>query len=129
MITAFMLGRVIVGLYFLEGAYGHLVKPAGLIGYASSKGVKSPKLAVIGTGILMALGGLSVLLGVRPHYGLALLIIFLLGTSFKMHAYWKETDPMAKMGDRINFTKNMALIGALLMMFAIASPWVYALNW
>jgi hypothetical protein len=33
-----------------------------------------------------------------------------------MHAFWKVTDPMHKMSETINFTKNLALIGALLMM-------------
>jgi putative oxidoreductase len=38
------------------------------------------------------LGGLSMLLGVYPVVGIILLIIFLLGVSFKMHAYWKVDD-------------------------------------
>jgi len=36
---------------------------------------------------------------------------------------------MAKMGDRINFMKNMALIGALLMFLAIPMPWAYSIGW
>ncbi len=34
-----------------------------------------------------------------------------------MHAYWKESDPMAKQGEQVNFTKNLALIGGLLVLF------------
>jgi len=74
-------------------AYGHLSKPSNMVGYAASKGVGSPKAAIVGTGILMLLGGLSLLLGAWPVVGVILLVIFLLGASFKMHAYWKETDP------------------------------------
>lgn len=129
MALAFIVGRIIFAVYFLNSAYAHLFKSGGLVGYAGSKGVKSAKLAVVGTGILLLIGGLTILLGVRPHYGIACLVIFLIGVSFKMHAYWKETDPSAKMNDHIQFMKNMALVGALLMMYAIPSPWTYALNW
>ena len=35
---------------------------------------------------------------------------------FMMHAFWKVQDPMAKMSERVNFTKNMALLGAALIL-------------
>ena len=128
MALAFLIGRIVFGLYWLEVAYAHFFKADGLVGYASSKSCKSPKLAVAFTGILALLGGLSILLGAWTATGVVLLVVFLLGVSFKMHAYWKVQDPMAKMGDRVNFMKNMALIGALLMMLAIAQPWAYSLG-
>jgi putative oxidoreductase len=51
------------------------------------------------------------LLGVYPVVGIILLIVFLLGVSFQMHAYWKVDDAQMKQIDMINFTKNMALRG------------------
>lgn len=129
MAIAFLIGRIVFGAYWLHAAYGHLVHPGGMVGYAQSKGVKSPKLAIVGTGLLALLGGLSILLGAWPVVGVALLVIFLVGVSFKMHAFWSATDPMAKMGDSINFWKNMALVGALLMFLAIPQPWLYSLGW
>jgi hypothetical protein len=35
-----------------------------------------------------------------------------------MHTFWKIQDPMAKMGEMINFTKNIALLGAVLILLA-----------
>lgn len=130
MALAFLLGRVILGIYWLETAYKHLFKSAGLIGYTQSKGIKSAgtaKLAVWGSGVLALIGGLSIILGYHPHWGIAALILFLIGVSWKIHDYWNVQDPMAKMNDRISFMKNVALIGALLMMFAITEPWVYSI--
>jgi hypothetical protein len=75
-----------------------------------------------------ALGGLSMLLGVYPVVGIILLIIFLLGVSFQMHAYWKADDAQMKQIDRINFTKNMALVGALLMFLLLPHPWPMSLG-
>ena len=60
--------------------------------YAKAKGTPSPKLAVAGTGVIVLLGGLSMLLGVYPVAGIILLIIFLMGVSFQIHRFWKVDD-------------------------------------
>jgi hypothetical protein len=55
--------------------------------------------------------------------GIVLLIIFLLGASFQIHNYWKEKDAQARQADKINFMKNMALVGVLLMILILPQPW------
>jgi hypothetical protein len=64
----------------------------------------------------------------RLSFGIILLIVFLLGVSFQMHAYWKLDDAQMKQIDMINFTKNMALVGALLMFLLIPHPWPTSLG-
>jgi putative oxidoreductase len=68
------------------------------------------------------------LLGVYPVVGIILLIVFLLGVSFQMHSYWKVDDAQMKQIDMINFTKNMALVGALLMFLLLPRPWPMSLG-
>ena len=34
---------------------------------------------------------------------------------------------MAKMSERVNFTKNMALLGAALILLAVPQPWTVSL--
>jgi len=108
-------------------AYNHLVKGGHMVGYAASKGVPLPKLAIFVGGILLLIGGLSVVLGVYPVIGVIALVVFLVPVTFKMHAYWKIQDPMARMSEEVGFKKNVALIGAALMLLAVATPWVYSL--
>lgn len=121
----FLIGRLIFGGYFIMSAWGHFKNLEMLTGYAQSKDVPSPRAAVFMTGVLMLLGGLGIVFGIAPEASLTLLIIFLVPVSFKMHAFWKETDPNAKIMQQIQFMKNMALLGALLMLYAIPVPWVY----
>lgn len=123
--TLFLIGRLIFGGYFIMSAWGHFKHLDGMTGYAQSKGVPSPRAAVFVSGVLLLLGGLGMVFGIAPEASLALLIIFLIPVSLKMHAFWKETDPNAKMNERVAFMKNMALVGALLMLYAIEVPWVY----
>jgi len=48
--------------------------------------------------------------------------------SFQMHSYWKVDDAQMKQIDMINFTKNMALVGALLMFLLLPPPWPMSLG-
>lgn len=123
--TLFLIGRLIFGGYFLMNAWNHFKNLEGLTGYAQSKGVPNPRAAVFAGGVLLLLGGLGVVFGIAPEASLALLIIFLVPVSFKMHAFWKESDPNARMMERVQFMKNMALVGALLMLYAVSVPWVF----
>jgi putative oxidoreductase len=125
---AFLFGRVIVGGFFLMNSFNHLAQLNMMTGYAKSKGIPAPALAVGGSGVLLFLGGLSLLLGYHPTIGAALLVIFLLSASFGIHNFWTVQDQQAKQGEMINFLKNMAILGLLLMTLAIPQPWLMSLN-
>ena len=122
-----LLGRLLLGGYFLHAGYSHFRHRKMMAGYAASKGVPLAMPAILGTGALLAIGGLSLLTGYLPLIGLALLGIFLVGVTPKMHDFWNVKDPMARMGERVNFLKNTALLGAVLMLSAVATPWAYAI--
>ncbi|HKH10822.1 MAG TPA: hypothetical protein VKA73_06735 [Rubrobacter sp.] len=79
-------------------------------GYAESKSVPPGYLAVVGTGVMLVLGGLSVLLGLFPVAGLVLIIAFLLPTSVLIHDFWTVRDPQARAAEQVNFLKNLALV-------------------
>ncbi len=114
-----LIGRILFSALFLNSAVGHLTKSEMMAGYSKSKGVPAARAAVIVSGVLLLLGGLSVLLGIWPDLGALLLVVFLLPTAVLMHAFWKETDPMARQGDMIHFLKDVGLAGAALMLFAL----------
>lgn len=110
-------GRLLFGGYFFMMGINHFAKKDMLVGYAKSKNVPSPELAVTGSGVLLLIGGTGTLFEMYTQIATLALVLFLIPVSFKMHAFWAETDPMMKMSDMVNFLKNMALLGATLMMF------------
>lgn len=116
MLGVYTLGRIIFGAYFLYSGFNHFKNEKGLTGYAKSKGVPSPRLAVLFTGLMMILGGLGFVFNLYLNESALLLLVFLVPTTFIMHAFWKVGDANHKMNEMIGFTKNLALIGALLMM-------------
>lgn len=123
----FLAGRLILGAYFLTAAWSHVSNAKMMIGYAASKGVPAPALAVYGSGALLLAGSLSLLTGLYTPIGLALLALFFIGVTPAMHAFWKVADPMQKMGEQVNFMKNAALLGALLALYAVPGPWAYSI--
>ncbi|MFC3965845.1 DoxX family protein [Nocardia jiangsuensis] len=113
-----LIGRILFAVLFLGSAAGHLTQADGMAGYAASRGIPAPKLAVLGSGVLILVGALSVLLGVWADLGSLLLVLFLLPTAVLMHPFWKETDAETKQMEMIGFNKDVALGGAALALFA-----------
>ena len=124
----FLIGRIIVGGYFLMAGFNHFKNADMMAGYAKAKGTPSAKLAILGTGVLLVLGGASFLLGYHPTIGAGLLIIFLLGVSFKIHNFWTIAHPQARMNEQAHFGKNVVMIGFLLMTLMIFRPWPFSLG-
>ena len=121
--TALLIGRVIVGSFFLMNGFNHFAQLTMMTGHAKSKGIPAPAFAVGGSGVILFVGGLSLLLGFHPTIGAALLVVFLLGVSFGIHNFWTVQDQQAKMGEMTHFLKNMAMLGLLLMTLAVPRPW------
>lgn len=119
MIYLFILGRVLLGGYFIINGVRHFINLKGYTGYAQSKGVPMAKFAVILTGIMLFLGGAGILVGIYTQIAVLVLALFLLVTTFMMHRYWTITDPMQRMGENVNFYKNLGLMGGVLMII----PW------
>ena len=94
--VAYLIGRIIFGSYWLMAALNHFKNLNHMSGYAKAKGTPLPKLAVAGTGVILTAGGLSMLLGVYPVVGIALLIVFLLGVSIQMHSFWTSVGRMGQ---------------------------------
>jgi putative oxidoreductase len=64
-------------------------------------------------------GALLIATGLWADLGALILVLFIFPVAFGMHAFWKETDPTAKMMEQVQFTKDVALGGAALCLFAL----------
>lgn len=118
MSTVFLIGRIVFAFMFVMSGINHITKADHMVGYAQFKGVPSPKLAVIGSGVVMGLGGLSLILGVYADLGAIVLAAILVLMAVKMHNFWTLEDAQAKQADMIGFLKNISMAGGALFMFA-----------
>jgi len=116
-----LIARILFSIMFVMSGLNHLTKADHMVPYAQMKGVPMPKLSVRLSGLLLALGGLSVILGVWTDLGALVLAVLLVVMAVKMHDFWKSSDPQAKQAEMIGFMKNIGLAGGALFIFAIAA--------
>lgn len=129
MTFVFFIGRLLYGGFFLLSGINHLRRIETMSRYASAKRVPAPRTGVASSGLLIIVGGASIILGLWPGWGLGLLIVFLVPVSLMMHNYWAAGDPASRAADLTHFKKNAALLGAALMLYAIPQPWPWSLHW
>jgi len=130
--AAFIIGRILFAWIFILSGIAHLTQAQAMSQYAAMFKVPQPKLAVIVSGLMILLGGLSILLGFEVEAGATLLVIFLIAAAIYMHPFWGVPDPMQHATQRAHFMKNLSLAGAALLIcyFAKVAPdaWVMAIQ-
>lgn len=71
------------------------------------------ELIVRGNGAAQAIGGALLALGVCPRASAAILAASLIPTTLAGHSYWNLEDPTARKLQRVQFQKNLAMLGGL----------------
>lgn len=122
-----LLGRAIFGLYWVYTAIQNLVGLENGAPDAEAHGVPNARLLLIATAPLLAVAGLSIAFGFYSWVGAVLLIAFLIPASILRHHFWDIPVPKDAIGEKRNFEKNMALIGACLLIAYFGSG-PYSLN-
>ena len=126
---ALLVGRLLFGGLLAFQGLNHFMNLEEMAGYAGSKGVPVPALAVAGSGLLLTLGGVGIILGVYPTVAATLLVVFFLIVTPTMHDFWEISDEDRQQTEMVNFLKNVELLGASLLFIALGKqPWAFALN-
>jgi uncharacterized membrane protein YphA (DoxX/SURF4 family) len=113
-----LIGRILFCSLFIGSGIGQIADIDNSVRYATSKGVGPARAGVIASGAAFAVGGLSILFGVWGDLGALLLIVTLLPVTFIAHKFWAERDPLARQTELSLFMKNVALIGAAVLLFS-----------
>lgn len=104
-----LIARIFIALIFLIDGLFKIIDFNGAAGYAASFGVPLPQVALVIAIILTLLGSISLILGYKTVWGAALLVIFLIPVTLIFHTNFADQVQM------IQFMKNLAIIGALLL--------------
>ena len=73
------------------------------------------ELLVRANAAAMVVAGSSLALGRLPRLSAAALLASMIPTTLAGHAYWTHDDPAARAQQRVQFHKNLAMIGGLLL--------------
>jgi uncharacterized membrane protein YphA (DoxX/SURF4 family) len=123
-----LFGRILFVVFFADSALGHLRQPQARVAYA--RAYKMP-LAYLGgwpAGIWLLGGSALVALGVWPDLGCLMLAAFVIPTAAVFHRYWEVGDATERMSQRLNFMRNVGLLGAALALFAFFAAFGQSLD-
>ncbi len=115
----FWIGKILLGGFFVWNGIEHFTNSKNLTGYAKHKKLPMAREMVYLSGVMLLIGGFSIIFTGFVDLGILILIIFMLATTFMMHRFWELSDPMEKMHEKIAFMKNLAITGALIMILVM----------
>jgi len=124
----FLFARMLLGGVLAFMGLNHFTSAEGMIAYAEAKGLPAPAASVYGSGGLLALSGLLIVLGVYPVLAAGALATFLLASAVTMHDFWAVPDDQ-RQDELTGFLKNVAMAGGAVALLAVAgTAWPYSLG-
>lgn len=111
-------GRAAMAGIFIKAGWEALKEPGGRSAKAEALGLPEPELMVRANGGAMLLGGAALATGVLSRPAAVGLVASLIPTTVAGHAFWNEDDPTARATQRIQFLKNLGLMGGLMIYLA-----------
>jgi putative oxidoreductase len=112
-----LLGRVLLAVLFIWSGWGKLNGFSGTAGYIGSKGLPMPQvLAAIAVAVELG-GGILFLIGLKTRWVALAFVVFLIVITPIFHNFWDVPAAQVQM-QQINFMKNVAILGGMLMVAA-----------
>ena len=112
------LGRMLLASIFISAGANTFMQPDGRAEKVAAAGIPQPRQATILNGAVMVLGGAALAAGIAPKLAATALLGALIPTTVVGHAFWKEETPAAKASQQVQFLKNLAMMGGLLLVLA-----------
>jgi putative oxidoreductase len=115
---AALVGRVLLALMFVWAGYGKITGYDGTAGFMASMGVPMVGVLLPLTILVELGGGLALIVGWQARWAALLLAAFTVIASVVFHNFWTMTGDAATT-NMLFFYKNVAVIGGLLMVWAL----------
>jgi putative oxidoreductase len=119
------IGRLLLPAIFITGGFEAIRKPGprvplaqpivGALARALPGRGLSVEQVVRADGVAKVVGGLALASGLRPRAAALGLAVSLVPTTLAGHRFWSHTDPKVRAAQRVQFTKNVSLLGGLLL--------------
>jgi len=114
---AALIGRILLAVIFIISGFGKITGYDATAGYMAAKHL--PMVSVVVAPLILKElgGGLALAAGFKARWVALLLAGFTLLAAIIFHDFW-AADAASKMNQQINFMKNVAIAGGMLMVFA-----------
>ena len=123
--SAALAGRILLAVIFILSGFDKITGYDGTAGYMATK---LPMVSILlPLTILVELGGgILLAIGYKARWAALALAGFTILAALVFHNFW-AVEAAQKMGQQINFMKNIAIAGGMLMVFAFG-PGAYSVD-
>ena len=112
-----LIGRLVVAWFFIASGAGSVIRAGRVAAHARQRGVPRAREVTQSAGVLMALIGVALAVGLWLDLALILAVVLLVAIAIVMHPFWSvaglERERMS-----VQFWKDLALAGALAVWLA-----------
>ena len=112
-----LLGRALLALLFILSGWEKLTGLSGLVGFIASKNLPMPQVLAVITVAIELGGGTLLLIGLKARWVAWVFVVFLLVITPIFHDFWNAAAAQME-NQKINFLKNLAILGGMLMVVA-----------
>jgi putative oxidoreductase len=109
--SAALAGRILLAVLFMISGFGKITGWDGTAGYMASKGMPMVPVFLALTIAMELGGGVLLAIGFKVRWVAAAFVLFLIPVTFIFH-------PPGDATQQINFLKNLAIMGGMLMVVA-----------
>ena len=121
-----LLGRILLSSVFILSGIAKITSFSMEEGYALSKHLPLPAVALTIALIIEIAGGLSILLGWFARFASWILFLYLIPLTCLFHNFW-ALQGADRYDNTIHFEKNLAIMGGLLILAAFG-PGAYSID-
>lgn len=124
--AAALVGRILLAVIFIKAGWGKIGGWEATAGYMASKGLPLVPVLLAGTILIELGGGLMLALGWKARWAALAIFLWLIPVTVIFHAFW-GIDAAQVQNQMNHFLKNVAIMGAMLMLFAFG-PGAYSVD-
>lgn len=115
-----LLGRILLAFIFLQSGFDKVLNYSKTMSLMAARGVPEPQILLPLAVAALFIGSIMILIGWKARWGALALIVFMIPTTLYFHGYWAYPEPL-QLNQFHHFVKNLAIIGALLMILGMGS--------
>ena len=115
-----LLGRILLAFIFLQSGFYKVLSYGKTTALMAARGIPEPQILLPLAIAALFIGGTMILVGWTARWGALALIVFMIPTTLYFHGYWTYPEPL-QLNQFHHFVKNLAIIGALLMILGMGS--------
>ena len=116
--AAALVARILLAIIFIKSGWGKIGGFEQTAGYMASKGLPMAQVLLVITILIELAAGILLVVGYKARWAALAIFLWLIPVTFVFHAFWAV--PAEQVQNQMNhFLKNVAIMGGMLMVFAL----------